>query len=146
LLEHRLIKLLSDTGHECVFLRGLPQNHDNIQFSKNLRLLNHASDEEFVQLISRSKKLVCRGGYSTIMDLVSLKRTAVLIPTPGQTEQEYLAGYLAERNWFKTIDQEQISLSDLFDVATQVRPELPENNPQKLATILRDQLKLLGIS
>jgi hypothetical protein len=43
------------------------------------------------------------------MDLISLSRTALLIPTPGQTEQEYLAEYLAEKGWFETITQDAIS-------------------------------------
>ena len=42
------------------------------------------------------------------MELVSLKCTALIIPTPGQTEQEYLAEYLAEKGWFTTISQNKI--------------------------------------
>jgi len=146
LLEHKLIKLLADTDRSCVILRGLPQNQNNEQVINKIKLLNHAADEEFLQLISRSKKLVCRGGYSTIMDLLSLKVNALLIPTPGQSEQEYLAEYLAKKNWFQVVSQDQISLSDLFAATPQSQSEIPDNNPEKLESILQNLLKLLGIS
>ena len=42
------------------------------------------------------------------MELVSMNRSALIIPTPGQTEQEYLAVYLSEKGWFSTISQSEI--------------------------------------
>ena len=42
------------------------------------------------------------------MELISLGCSAMLIPTPGQTEQEYLARHLAAKGWFLTIAQRQI--------------------------------------
>lgn len=41
--------------------------------------------------IASAETLISRNGYSTLMDLQFLKKKAVLIPTPGQLEQEYLA-------------------------------------------------------
>ncbi len=43
------------------------------------------------------------------MDLTRLKQKALLIPTPGQTEQEYLAGYLMNKGLFLTMNQEEFS-------------------------------------
>lgn len=40
--------------------------------------------------IASAERIVSRNGYSTLMDLQFLKKEAVLIPTPGQLEQEYL--------------------------------------------------------
>jgi hypothetical protein len=42
------------------------------------------------------------------MELVSLNCTALIIPTPGQTEQEYLAEYLSEKGWFYTVSQGEL--------------------------------------
>ena len=41
--------------------------------------------------ITQSELIICRPGYSTVMDLAKLEKKAFFIPTPGQTEQEYLA-------------------------------------------------------
>lgn len=63
------------------------------------------------QAILQSDLIISRCGYSTIMDLVKLQKKAVLVPTPGQTEQEYLAAYLSFRKIFCCIDQKKFSLS-----------------------------------
>jgi hypothetical protein len=61
------------------------------------------------EIISQSKTVVCRSGYSTLMDLHLLEKTkAVLVPTRGQTEQEYLA-----EHWRKKFDCEIVSQNDL---------------------------------
>ena len=59
--------------------------------TRNMRILVQPNDHEFLQEISNAQQIVCRSGYSSLMDLIRLKRTALFIPTPGQTEQEYLA-------------------------------------------------------
>ena len=61
-------------------------------------------------LLEAASAVICRSGYSTLMDLVALRKRAVTIPTPGQTEQEYLAEMLAARGIFATARQEDFSL------------------------------------
>ncbi|MGM0667432.1 MAG: glycosyltransferase [Bacteroidota bacterium] len=53
--------------------------------------------------------IICRPGYSTIMDLFALGLTACLVPTPGQPEQEYLAGYLSASYGFAGISQSDLA-------------------------------------
>ena len=57
--------------------------------------------------------IVCRSGYSSIMDLVALGKTAILVPTPGQPEQQYLATYLSEKGWFSQVNQNELDLGNL---------------------------------
>ncbi len=56
-------------------------------------------------LVSRSTMVIARAGYTSVMELVSLGKGAVLIPTPGQTEQEYLGEYLNGHHAFITVKQ-----------------------------------------
>lgn len=63
--------------------------------------------------IGNSEKVVCRAGYTTIMELVSIKKGAIIIPTPGQTEQEYLAESLNGRYGFYSISQTEFSEDSL---------------------------------
>ena len=51
----------------------------------------NASDEQFAIEVARAEKIVCAAGFSTLCDLHALGREAELFPTPGQTEQQYLA-------------------------------------------------------
>ena len=49
--------------------------------------------------IESSEFIISRCGYTTVMEILSLQKKSVLIPTPGQTEQEYLALHLSKQNW-----------------------------------------------
>ncbi|MEA1887921.1 MAG: glycosyltransferase [Bacteroidota bacterium] len=61
------------------------------------------------KLMLEADLIVCRSGYSTIMDLFHLGKTAILIPTPGQPEQEYLALYMAGKYGISTIKQKELA-------------------------------------
>jgi UDP-N-acetylglucosamine:LPS N-acetylglucosamine transferase len=54
--------------------------------------------------------VICRSGYSTVMDLAALKTNAILIPTQGQSEQEYLATHLMNSRIFYSCKQKNLDL------------------------------------
>jgi UDP-N-acetylglucosamine:LPS N-acetylglucosamine transferase len=78
-------------------------------------------DEEMAELIAGAGVIICRPGYSTLMDLVSLGRNAVLVPTPGQTEQEYLAASLSAAGTFSAMSQEHFSLDEALEAGEALR-------------------------
>jgi uncharacterized protein (TIGR00661 family) len=80
-----------------------------------VEIQNHLPAEELGLLLQRSKIIICRSGYSSVMDLVKLLKHAILVPTPGQTEQEYLAGYLQDQHLFYTVQQKDFSLSGALE-------------------------------
>ena len=59
--------------------------------------------------------MITRSGYTTVMDLLKLQKKAILIPTPGQTEQEYLALYLKEKKIFYSTPQGGFNLKEAMD-------------------------------
>ncbi|MFN8699531.1 MAG: glycosyltransferase, partial [Flavobacteriales bacterium] len=73
-----------------------------------LTIYPHLGDEALTRAITLAKQIVCRSGYTTLMDLHALGRNAVLIPTPGQTEQEYLAAHFHDTFGWPVIRQERI--------------------------------------
>lgn len=62
-------------------------------------------------LIQNSSTLICRSGYSSLMDLMVLKKPAILVSTPGQTEQEYLAEKLGKTKMFTKMNQKEFDLN-----------------------------------
>jgi len=64
--------------------------------------------EELNQVICASGVVICRSGYTSIMDLVCLQKPALLVPTPGQPEQEYLAKRMMKMNWFLSCHQNDL--------------------------------------
>ena len=75
---------------------GIP-NH--IQYHN---ILTH---NELLPMLQNAEMVICRSGYSTIMDLTALGKKAILVPTPGQTEQLYLAKHLHKQDIFYSTTQ-----------------------------------------
>jgi UDP-N-acetylglucosamine:LPS N-acetylglucosamine transferase len=60
--------------------------------------------------MARADLVISRSGYTTLMDLVALDRSALIIPTPGQAEQEYLADLHARTGRFLVQRQDHIDV------------------------------------
>ena len=86
-----LLRLDKSLSLEMTFIIDKISNKVSSDEMDNMRILVQPNDREFLREISNAQHIVCRSGYSSLMDLIRLKRTALFIPTPGQTEQEYLA-------------------------------------------------------
>ncbi|MCQ2976283.1 MAG: hypothetical protein MJ211_15895 [Bacteroidales bacterium] len=89
--ENQLLAKFKTSNKKILFVRGIPLESPKIENFNNIEFINMLTGNELAKAILSSKIVVCRSGYSTILDLVSLRAQAILIPTPGQTEQEYLA-------------------------------------------------------
>jgi UDP-N-acetylglucosamine:LPS N-acetylglucosamine transferase len=63
-----------------------------------------------------------------VMDLVALQKKSILIPTPGQTEQEYLAKYLGQKQIAYCVSQKEFALNDILAKAKQFTYHLPPGN------------------
>lgn len=66
-------------------------------------------------VLMESEIIICRGGYSSLMDLIALQKKAICIPTPGQTEQEYLTRIHAQNGYLLRQEQDAMQLSSALD-------------------------------
>ena len=126
ILEKSLIRELKLHKNKSLLLQGKPEKKYTDKIN-NLTIKSHLSSEELNLAMIESRLIICRAGYSTIMDLFKLQKNAVLIPTPGQTEQEYLSKYLSESRYFKSINQNEINLKNLI-VTSQKLQNIKEGN------------------
>jgi UDP:flavonoid glycosyltransferase YjiC (YdhE family) len=108
ILKKKLEEKLAGEDVDTVFLEGRPGM--TTEFARKGRFIyyNHLPSVEMRELITGSRCVISRSGYTTVMDLVALGCSALLIPTPGQTEQEYLADYLSGKGLFTTTSQNRI--------------------------------------
>jgi len=92
IFEDTLIQKYKNGAENMLIVCGQPQATRNERSIGNISLVAHLSDIEMAAVLLGAKKIICRSGYSSIMDLSALKclHKAELVPTPGQTEQEYL--------------------------------------------------------
>ena len=107
ILKKKLTDFFSKTSENTVVLGGEPGDDSLNRYSGNIVEFNHLPPESIKELFLRSRTVISRSGYTTIMELVSLGCNAVLIPTPGQTEQEYLARLLCKKGWFASVSQKE---------------------------------------
>lgn len=91
IFEHLVTKQLSELNQTGIILSGKPESGTAVVVDGNLTILPHLSVNEMRTLINSSFLVICRSGYSSVMDLQALGAKALFIPTPGQTEQIYLA-------------------------------------------------------
>jgi uncharacterized protein (TIGR00661 family) len=94
-LENIMIKELEMQDEKIILVRGLPNEQLQLSVKKeNVTVLNYANAATLNEIIMQSDRIICRSGYTSVMDYLSLDRKCIFIPTPGQGEQEYLATYL----------------------------------------------------
>lgn len=93
-----------------VIIVGGAENQKPHHINGNVTYIAQLNGAELKWYMEHANQIICRSGYSTLMDLIALKRTALLIPTPGQPEQEYLAHHFTKTLGFSTISQDQLHL------------------------------------
>ncbi len=108
ILENSLIDKFKFSNKKITLVRG-SDTEVKIE-NKNISVINFAYGAELKKLILSAETIICRSGYSTLMDLNFLKKEKlILVPTPGQTEQKYLAQYWKEKFNAKVYLQDQLT-------------------------------------
>lgn len=125
-------------------IRGKPGNQEVLTHPQ-LTIQSHAGSDEMNELMTAAATILCRSGYSTVMDLVQLEQTALLIPTPGQTEQEYLARHLHALGWFATMSQEAFMHTRYADWASGLNDKKPSPVKSKMEPVLSQWLQKLNL-
>jgi UDP:flavonoid glycosyltransferase YjiC (YdhE family) len=117
LLETRILEALLSYEGPVTLVRGLPYSSELPASGEHHRMLNHLPADALADALAAASLVICRSGYSSVMDLVATNTPAVLIPTPGQTEQEYLARHLEKNGYFPYLSQETFTLDAAFRLA-----------------------------
>ena len=128
LLEDKIIKEIGHYNGTAAVVRGLPGSASLIPSSNMIRIYNHLPADKLNDEMLQAEYIISRSGYSTIMDAVMLQKKTILIPTPGQTEQEYLGDHLMKKGVAVSITQKEFSLNKALTKAkgfTYQFPSLP---------------------
>jgi UDP-N-acetylglucosamine transferase subunit ALG13 len=131
-------KIILSQMHLCkekmVMVRGLPNEEKPFIHSfENLTIYNHLDAKNLNAMIETSESVLSRSGYSTIMDLITLNKKAILVPTPAQPEQEYLANHLKNNGLFHFVEQKDLNIIEALKIAKekkQSEDKMPEVNYQ----------------
>ncbi len=116
LLEEKLILELKNYKEKVIFIKGIVEQDQKIEQLANITFYNFMQTQELEKTFNQSEIVLCRSGYTTIMDLSKLEKKAFFIPTPGQFEQEYLAKKLKKQGLVPMAKQDKFTIDDLFAV------------------------------
>ena len=120
IFEKIILNELKSFKGTSLLVRGLPGEKAILSSPHpSITVVNHLSQTEFNKALQQSVMVICRSGYTSVMDMVRLQKSAILVPTPGQKEQEYLAEYLSEKKYFYSQDQEGFDLKDALKKAAE---------------------------
>ena len=106
IFEKRLYNVLSKSAYKIAWVRGIEEKWE--QNDSNIDVYPRLATAQLNQLINQSKMVISRTGYTTVMDLYSLNKKALLIPTPGQSEQEYLGTWLQDHPLFTIVKEAEL--------------------------------------
>ena len=143
LLEEMFVQDLKEYTKPVVFVRGLPGEEERLAVNANVTVYNHLPAAALEQKIREAGLVISRCGYSTVMDLAALQKRSILVPTPGQTEQEYLARHLQQKNFAFCVEQKKFRLKNALELA-EAFPYRPYLNPESnLHAVVKSFVEIL---
>lgn len=97
---NKLIKYAKKLDWKKIFILWDTKNNYKKKLKNNITIYSWVTWEERKQFFKNAQVIISRAWYTTIMDIVELEKKSILFPTPNQTEQEYLAKFLSDKNIF----------------------------------------------
>ncbi|QYA24430.1 glycosyltransferase [Gramella sp. MT6] len=116
MLEEILLKEFRYSNSKVFFIHGVISEDHNQLPNSNIEISNYLFGKSLEEAINASKYIICRSGYTTLMDLAKLGKKAFFIPTPGQNEQEYLAQRMESLRLAPFCYQNKFSISKLKEI------------------------------
>ena len=110
-LEELISRQIEVSGMRALIVQGV-MGDGVMRTEGSITRVSHMVGDDLHRYLQSAGVVVCRSGYSSVMDLIALRKQALLIPTPGQPEQEYLADYLREKGWFFYQPQHLLQLEE----------------------------------
>ena len=116
LLENLMFEKLKGLDAEILMVRGVIEEKQVFEKKDNFSIYNYLQTDDLERVLNSSKLVICRSGYTSLMDLTKLEKQAFLIPTPGQYEQENLARRLKKLKILASCSQKNFRTQKLKEV------------------------------
>lgn len=145
ILENKIIKEIVHYNGTATIVRGIPDSKKLIPSTNQLLFYNHLDAKAISKEMARASYVISRSGYSTVMDVMALNKKSILIPTPGQTEQEYLSKHLMEKGHAYCVIQKEFNLTTALNAANNFQYKFPQISDSKLSQAVAGLLKLVVI-
>lgn len=142
ILEKKILQAAEKMNERFLIVRGKPGSDQSVAVPTNCVWVNHLTTTALETAIAESEFIISRSGYTTIMELMPAGIKTIMIPTPGQTEQEYLAEHLMQKKKVYYFKQEEDFIFHLRQAAA-FEYSFVEMNDSKTAEVLDDFFRKL---
>lgn len=116
LLEEKLRQEIKRFTGKVLMVCGVVESEQRVTVDNENLIYNYMTSDQLEVALLQSEKILCRSGYTTVMDVIQLGKKAFFIPTPGQFEQEYLAKRLKRNGYFPYEKQEDFRIEQLSQI------------------------------
>lgn len=141
IFEKKVLNQLKDVHLKTMIVRGILAKTEE-KTEGNITLVNHLPAIKLQQVIDQSEVVLCRAGYSSLMDMARLEKRTILVPTPGQTEQEYLGESMMKRKIAFSQSQKNFDLQlALSEIKNYMGFEGWSSQPNLLEEVIDNNLK-----
>ncbi|MBW6458185.1 MAG: hypothetical protein K0B52_03390 [FCB group bacterium] len=139
MFEEIVLSRIADLSGKVVITLGSPGREGITEFDNGrITIYPHLDRGTMANIMQRAKFVISRSGFSTVNELFVLRKSAMLVPTPGQTEQEYIARHFHRQGIFHYCRQEDLDLKHLpvKELIPPVELNVPVNNLDHIIALL----------
>lgn len=108
-IEEVLAQLSAYKGRMCI-IKGNTDGSSEPVKTNRITTYDYVMGDPLNEILLQSRMVIARAGYSTVMDLMHTGGKAILVPTPNQTEQEYIAARLMEKKIAVAVKQDSLDV------------------------------------
>jgi UDP:flavonoid glycosyltransferase YjiC (YdhE family) len=140
LFETKVFNQLGNSNLRGIIVRGLTESDATFDLTPNIRVYSHLPTERLQEVMQACRVVISRSGYSSLMDIVTAGKRAIFVPTPGQTEQEYLARFMMDKKIFFSMSQEEFDLVYAMEMVINYHGIRMQNDYQ----VLKEKIRFLA--
>ncbi len=126
IFEKQVFTELTRLKKSAILIRGMREKpiEGSGPSTSYIHEVSHLEATTFSQVLKQAGIVISRSGYSGIMDFIALGISAVLVPSPGQSEQEFLASRMSEKGWFTSVTQDKFDLAEIYRAYPHIRKQV----------------------
>ncbi len=145
IFESLIIEQAKKLPLQFIIVQGISETNTDEKIADNIRLISHLPGEALFQLTLESSVIISRGGYSTLMDLALLNKHCIFVPTPGQTEQEYLVEALHKNKMVYGTTQDKFNLATALEAVKATNGFLIQSDAEAFKTTLNATIAMATV-
>jgi predicted glycosyltransferase len=143
IFEDKIIEQAKKINRKFLIISGISEKESDEMLTDTIRRISYCTADKLFEHINASSVIISRGGYSTLMDLAHLNKKCIFVPTPGQTEQEYLVQELQKKNLVYASSQQDFILADALLAAEKTNGFYISAAADMFTGALEDELSMI---